>query len=183
VVNIVEALLPKSFGVLEWMARYFPFHVSERSRMLLLAGGFLQLVLSRGLFRGKRAAWALSLGLIVAVPFLHLGHAFDWHHAVLQSLLIFGFVIWRGDFRAHSDGPSVRWALLIGATAFCLLTTFGLIALNHFEREINGSPDFDAKFRAVLELIFLQSTDTLDPASTRAEAVFRSMKRPSFSAC
>jgi phosphatidylglycerol lysyltransferase len=174
-VNIVEALLPKSFEVLEWMAQYFPFHVSERSRMLLLAGGFLQLVLSRGLFRGKRAAWGLSLGLMVAVPLLHLGRAFDWHHALLQSLLIFGFVTWRGDFRARSDGPSVRWALLICATAFCLLTTFGLIALNHFEREINGSPDFGAKLQAVLELIFLQSTDTLKPASTRTEAIFRSI--------
>jgi lysylphosphatidylglycerol synthetase-like protein (DUF2156 family) len=63
-VNVVEALLPKPFDVLEWMAQYCPFHVSERSRVLLLAGGFLQLVLSRGLFRGKRAAWTLSLGLL-----------------------------------------------------------------------------------------------------------------------
>jgi lysylphosphatidylglycerol synthetase-like protein (DUF2156 family) len=64
VVNVVEALLPKPFDVLEWMAQYCPFDVSERSRVLLLAGGFLQLVLSRGLFRGKRAAWTLSLGLL-----------------------------------------------------------------------------------------------------------------------
>jgi lysylphosphatidylglycerol synthetase-like protein (DUF2156 family) len=104
VVNAVEALLPKRFDVLEWMAQYCPFHVSERSRVLLLAGGFLQLVLSRGLFRGKRAAWTLSLGLLVMIPFLHLGRAFDWHHAVLQSLLIVAFVIWRGDFCARSDG-------------------------------------------------------------------------------
>ena len=101
------------------MAQYCPFHVSERSRVLLLAGGFLQLVLSRGLFRGKRAAWALSLGLLVVIPFLHLGRAFDWHHAVLQSLLIVAFVIWRGDFCARSDGPSVRWAFLIGGSALC----------------------------------------------------------------
>jgi phosphatidylglycerol lysyltransferase len=175
VINIVEALLPKSFDVLDWMAQYFPFHVSERSRMLLLAGGFLQLVLSRGLFRGKRAAWALSLGLLVTIPFLHLGRAFDWHHAVLQSLLIVAFVIWRGDFCARSDGPSVRWALLVGGSAFCVLTSFGLIALNRFEGEITGSQDFGAKLRAVLELIFLQSTETLDPASARAEAVFRTI--------
>jgi lysylphosphatidylglycerol synthetase-like protein (DUF2156 family) len=175
VVNLVEALLPKSFDVLEWMAQYFPFHVCERSRMLLLAGGFVQLVLSRGLFRGKRAAWALSLGLLVMIPFLHLGRAFDWHHAVLQSLLIAAFVIWRRDFCARSDGPSVRWAFLIGGSALCVLTAFGLIALQHFKGEITGSQDFGAQLRAVLELIFLQSTDTLDPASARAEAVFRAI--------
>jgi lysylphosphatidylglycerol synthetase-like protein (DUF2156 family) len=82
--------LPKSFEVLEWMAQYLPFHVSERSRMLLLAGGFLQLVLSRGLFRDKRTAWALSLGLLVTIPFLHLGRAFDWHHAMLQGVALSG---------------------------------------------------------------------------------------------
>ena len=111
VVNVVEALLPKPFDVLEWMAQYSPFHVSDVPRVLLLAGGFLQLVLSRGLFRGKRAAWALSLGVLVVIPLLHLGRAFDWHHAMLQSLLIVAFVIWRGDFCARSDGPSVRSGL------------------------------------------------------------------------
>jgi phosphatidylglycerol lysyltransferase len=39
----------------------------------------------------------------------------------------------------------------------------------------DGPPDFGAKLQAVLELIFLQSTDTLNPASSRAEAVFRSI--------
>ncbi len=175
VVNVVEALLPKPFEVLEWMAQYCPFHVSERSRVLLLAGGFLQLVLSRGLFRGKRAAWALSLGLLVVIPFLHLGRAFDWHHAVLQSLLIFAFVIWRGSFCARSDGPSVRWAFFIGGSALCVLTLFGLIALPHFEKEIAGSQNFGANLRAVLELIFLQRTEILDPAGARAEAVFRAI--------
>ncbi len=175
VINVVEALLPKPFDVLEWMAQYCPFHVSERSRVLLLAGGFLQLVLSRGLFRGKRAAWALSLGLLVIIPFLHLGRAFDWHHAVLQSLLIVAFVIWRSDFCALSDGPSVRWAFLIGGSAVCVLAAFGMIALPRFEGEITGSQDFGTNLRAVFELIFLQGTDTFDPASARAEAVFRAI--------
>jgi phosphatidylglycerol lysyltransferase len=175
VVNVVEALLPKPFDVLEWMAQYCPFNVSERSRVLLLAGGFLQLVLSRGLFRGKRAAWGLSLGLLIIIPFLHLGRAFDWHHAVLQSMLIIAFVIWRGDFCARSDAPSVRWALLVGGSALCVLIAFGLIALPHFAGEITGSQDFGANLQAVLELIFLQSTDTLNPASARAEAVFRAI--------
>jgi lysylphosphatidylglycerol synthetase-like protein (DUF2156 family) len=104
IVNLVEALLPKPFEVLEWMAQYCPFHVFECSRVLLLAGGFLQLVLSRGLFRGKRAAWALSVGLLAIIPFLHIGRAFDWHDTVLQGLLLIAFVIWHGDFHARSDG-------------------------------------------------------------------------------
>ena len=175
VVNVVEALVPKPFEVLEWMAQYCPFHVSERSRVLLLAGGFLQLALSRGLFRSKRAAWTLSLGLLVIIPFLHLGRAFDWHHAVPQGLLAVGLVIWRGDFCARSDGPSVRWAFLIGAGALCALTAFGLTALSHFEGEITGSHDFSTNLRAVFELIFLQDTEILEPASARAEAVFRAI--------
>ena len=45
----------------------------------------------------------------------------------------------------------------------------------HFEGEITGSQDFGANLQAVLELIFLQNTDTLNPASARAEAVFRAI--------
>ena len=81
---------------------------------------------------------------------------------MLQSLLIFAFVIWRATFRARSDGPSVRWAFFIGGSALCVLTAFGLIALRHFEREITGSQNFGTNLRAVLELIFLQRTDILE---------------------
>ncbi|MGA9578228.1 MAG: hypothetical protein WBV90_11465, partial [Terrimicrobiaceae bacterium] len=53
--------------------------------------------------------------------------------AVLLAALLVAFVIWRGDFCALSDGPSVRWAFLIGGSALCVLAAFGLIALPHFE--------------------------------------------------
>ncbi|MGA7902654.1 MAG: hypothetical protein WCA06_08475 [Terrimicrobiaceae bacterium] len=97
--------------------------------------------------------------------------------AVLLAALLVAFVIWRGDFCALSDGPSVRWAFLIGGSAICVLAAFGLIALPHFEGEITGSQDFGTNLRAVLELIFLQGTDTFDPASARAEAVFSRNQR------
>jgi hypothetical protein len=69
----------------------------------------------------------------------------------------------------------VRWAILIGGSALCVLTAFGLIALTHFEGEIAGSKGLGANLQAVLELIFLQGTETLDSASSRAEAVFHAI--------
>jgi phosphatidylglycerol lysyltransferase len=174
-VNLVEGLIPKSFDVLEWMAQYLPFHVCERSRMLLVTGGFLQLMLSRGLLRGKRTAWTLSLALLVLTPFLHLGRAFDWHHAVLQSVLAIALVIWREEFFARSDGPSIRWAFFLGGSAFLTITAFGLLTLRHFSGEISGSNNPSANLQTVLELVFVQDTDTLEPVTQRAQAAFQTI--------
>ena len=179
-VNLVEGLIPKSFDVLEWMAQYLPFHVCERSRMLLLTGGFLQLMLSRGLLRGKRTAWTLSLALLVLTPFLHLGRAFDWHHAVLQSVLAIALVVWRKEFFARSDGPSIRWAFLLGGSAFLIIMVFGFLTLRHFSGEISGSHNPRANLQTVLELAFLQDTDTLEPVTPRAQAAFQTISETAF---
>lgn len=171
-INVVEGLVPKSFEVLEWLAQHLPFHVTERSRMFLLLGGVLQLALSRGLARGKHAAWALCLAILLISSLLHIGRAFDWHHAIMQTLVAVALIYWRKDFVARSDGPSVRWALIIGLFSAVLVTLFGLIALNRYGAEIDGGQDLATHLRTIATLVFSHSSDANLPLTPRAEMVF-----------
>lgn len=170
-VNVIEALVPKTFAVLDWMEQFLPFHVSEHSRMLLMIAGFLQLVLSRGLFRGKRAAWTLCLILFVLSPLLHLGRAFDWHHAIIQGFLAAALITWRKNFQANSDGPSVRWAFLLGVSGFALILMFGMMGLGHFSGEIGGVDGFRSNLWTVLDLIFTQHAESISPQTLRSRVV------------
>ncbi|MFZ4483070.1 MAG: bifunctional lysylphosphatidylglycerol flippase/synthetase MprF [Chthoniobacterales bacterium] len=174
-VNLIQALLPKEPEVLVWMEQFLPFSVSQRSRVLLLGAGLFQLLLSRGLYRRKRAAFLLTLGLLVAIPLLHLGSAFDWHHALAQLVLAAALLHWRGEFQALSDGPSVRWAALISLLLLAALTVFGLVTFHAFSAQIAGERTLWREVQTAGELIFLQGTDTLVPLGPQAEIAFRTV--------
>lgn len=174
-VNIVQALVPKEPDVLRWMEEFLPFEVSQGTRVLLLGAGLFQLVLSRGLLRRKQAAFLLALGLVVVIPLLHLGSAFDWHHAVAQLFLGAALLRWRREFTALSDRASVRWSLWISALLLVSLTVFGVASIHAFGAQIEGERGFAKDVQASLELIFLQSTDTLSPAGAQAQAAFRTI--------
>lgn len=171
-VNVVEGIFPKDPDVLEWMANFLPFEISEHSRMLLLGGGFLQILLSRGLLRGKQSAWALALGMLVLLPFLHLSRAWDWHHAIVQLGLAFALFHWRGEFAAKSDGPSVRAAVLVALISVGLLTAFGLLGIHSVRGGVAGNGGLATDLRTVWELILLQGTDSLTPTTAAAATVF-----------
>lgn len=174
-VNIAQGLLPKEPDVLLWMEQFLPFAVSQRSGVLLLGGGLFLLLLSRGLYRRKRAAFLLTVGLLLASPLLHLGLAFDWHHAFVQLALAAALWRWRGEFQALSDGPSVRRAAWIAVLLIAVLTVFGLVSFHAFAAQIEGERGFARELQAVWELIFLQSTDTFTAAGPQAEVAFRTI--------
>ena len=174
-INILEAVFVKQPDVLQWMEQFLPFSVSQRSRLLILGAGIFQFLLSRGIYRRKRAAFLISLGLLLGLPLLHLTSAFDWHHALVQIALAAALIHWRDEFRALSDGPSVRMAVWICVLLLTLLTIFGLVSIHSFAAQIAGERTFLRDVQTVWELVFLQSTDTLAPVGRQAEIVFRTI--------
>lgn len=174
-VNVLEAVLVKEPSVLEWMEQFLPFSFSQRSRLLLLGAGVFQILLSRGIYRRKRAAFLVCLGLLLGLPLLHLTNAFDWHHAIVQLALAAALICWRGQFRALSDGPSVRAAVRISIVLLAATTVFGVVSIRAFGGQIAGQRSIARDVQTVWELVFLQSTDTLVPVGRRAEVVFRTI--------
>lgn len=174
-INIWEGIWAKQFSLLQWMEEFLPFDILQHGRMLLFCGGLFLLLLSRGLYRRKRAAFLLTLGFLVLSPLLHLSNGLSWHHAVIQLSLAATLLYWRTEFRALSDESSVRWAFIISIVMLALLTIFGMVSLHTYAAQISGERTFWRDLQCSLELIFLQSTDTLTPEGSHAEIAFRSI--------
>ena len=129
-INLIEAMLPKPPGVIDWMQQWFPLGASEDSRLLLLLSGVCLLGLARAIARRKKAAWWLTTGLLGASALLHLIRAFDWHHSVAALLLLVPLIRWRKEFIARSDAPSVRMGVKAAPFVALALVIYGTISLH-----------------------------------------------------
>jgi phosphatidylglycerol lysyltransferase len=96
-------------------------------RSLTVVVGFLLIMLSRGLIRGKRTAWELTVVLLVLGIITHALHG-GWVLATWTAMLACVLVLSaRAHFQARSDPPSVRrgYAALLGGLALVFLYTAG----------------------------------------------------------
>lgn len=178
-VHLFVALHPQR----QWMAgqleNWTPFHIAMASQGLLLLSACGQLALGRGLWRRKRAAWWGTLAVLTITPLIHVGRDFDWRHGAASLLPLALLVSQKRHFTAKSDRGSLRWAWIIGVPAFIALLAFGFFAVQRFGAAAEGDHSATGLVRTVLELVFLQSTDTLRATTAQAQTAFLSV---SFSA-
>jgi phosphatidylglycerol lysyltransferase len=170
--HLLIALHPPRHWMIDQLENWTPFHIALGSQALLLLSACGQLALGRGLWRRKQTAWWGTLIVLLVTPLLHVGHDFAWRQA-LVSLLPLGLLIWQHrHFSAKSDRGSLRWAWIIGGPTFVALLIFGYFAVQHFSVSTEGNHSVMGTLQAVLELVFLQSTDTLRATTQQAQTVF-----------
>ena len=174
--NLWASVFNKQADELDWMEQWLPFGVSEGGRLLLVATGLLQVALARGIWRRKRLAWWLATGSLLMAPLLHLERAFDWHHALVSGAVCVMFFVNRRRFTASSDGPSALVGLWVGGAALVTVLVAGWVALESNRGDISGPDSAIDTLETVVELAFLQSTDTQRPESPRAEAIFGTIR-------
>jgi lysylphosphatidylglycerol synthetase-like protein (DUF2156 family) len=155
--NVIEATIPKSQVVADWMEQWVPLEVSQGSRLLILLFGLVQVMVSRGIFRGKKTAWLVASAAMGITMLLHLGRAWDWHHAA-WSLLLFGILLWRrGDFTAASDAASLRWGFVIGGGATAALLIYSCTTVWHYAPQAHLRKDPVVIARAAAGLVLFQN--------------------------
>ena len=126
VVVAVFSLLPTVTGSRFSIAR-FGFVSHEVRSVGLIASvviGIWLIAIARGLVRGKRRAWALSLVLFAAAAVVHLLRGPDPLAVFLSVLMLIALIWFRHDFRAQSDRGSLAQAI-----AFVPLYLLGVLAL------------------------------------------------------
>ncbi|MGO9557711.1 MAG: bifunctional lysylphosphatidylglycerol flippase/synthetase MprF, partial [Acidimicrobiales bacterium] len=119
--DLVSAVVPPQVrGRLHPLLGYIPLGVSEAAGALVALAGVGLLALARGVRRGQRSAWLVSILLLSGTVALHLIR----HGEVFQSLAALALVamLWltRDSFRARFDLPSLRTGLatlLVGVLA------------------------------------------------------------------
>jgi phosphatidylglycerol lysyltransferase len=171
-VQLITALFPPGQWLEDQLENWTPFHIALESQALLVLAGCGQLALGRGLWRRKRFAWWVTVIVLLTTSLLHTGKDFDWPMAI-ASLVPLTVLIWQRDrFIANSDQGSLRWAWIIGLPALLAVIIFGYFALERFGGSALGNHTVGGKLQSVLELIFLQSTDTLRATTQQSQAAF-----------
>jgi lysylphosphatidylglycerol synthetase-like protein (DUF2156 family) len=110
--DLVSAVVPPQVrGRLHPLLGYIPLGVSEAAGALVALAGVGLLAVARGVRRGQRSAWLVSILLLAGTVALHLIR----HGDVIQSIaaLVLVAVLWwaRKSFRARFDLPSLRAGL------------------------------------------------------------------------
>jgi phosphatidylglycerol lysyltransferase len=126
VANMISVFVPRLDDFLDGWPLDFDLESSVRSMAVVV--GFLLIMLSRGLFRGKRKAWELTLGLLALSTVFHAARG-GWVLASWGAILALVLVaILRPLFRARSDPPSVQRgyaALFVGLGLVFVYTVSG----------------------------------------------------------
>jgi len=107
-----------------------PTDVTLGGRTGTVIAGLALLLLARGISRGKRVAWQLTVVALLASVVLHLLKDLDFEEAILAAWMLLGLWWMRDQFRAQSDPASVRrgvWVLVAGlflALAYSVVGTW-----------------------------------------------------------
>ena len=114
-VNLASALTPPMRDRLGDLLGWVPLVIPQTATAGVALAGLALLMLSRGVRRGQRPAWALALMLVFLSAVLHVLKGVDIEEAAI--LLVAGWYLIRhgSAFDIVPDGPSVRRGLAAGS--------------------------------------------------------------------
>ena len=122
VLNVLSALTPSVGSRFRLLERFLPVEARHGARLAAALAGFALLMLARGLWRRKRVAWYLTIGVLAVSAASHLVKGLDYEEALLVSALLVWLWVQRAEYHARSDAASV-WQgakALLSATAFTM---------------------------------------------------------------
>ncbi len=125
-INLLSVLDPWIPGGHPLLRELFPLEFLRLSRFVVLLIGFALMASSLNLYRRKRRAWQIAIGLAVLAFIFNLTKALDYPEALL-SLALAG-VLWlsRKQFWVKSSRPDLRWAVLRLGMAAAIALAYGI---------------------------------------------------------
>ena len=165
IVNVLSALTPSLRSRLALLARYSPLEVRHGGHLAAALAGFALLVLARGLWRRKRAAWWLTEVVLAVSIASHLLKGLDYEEALLAAALAVRLGFLRAEFHARSDRPSALQGMraLLASTFFTL--GYGVLGFYLLDRHFRVSFGWVAALKQTV-IMFTQFYDPgLEPLS------------------
>jgi len=128
-VDLIAALFPRPGQALGLVERYGPGLVHPAAHALVVPVGALLLIASRGLARGNRRAWQLSVALLGMSAVLHLLRGPDYAAAIVTALIAVALLARRQDFPFSGDPGAQPSAIVRLAGMLALAVGYGLTAI------------------------------------------------------
>ena len=153
-VNLLSAVTPPLRARLHAVLQIVPLGVTQAAGALVALSGIGLLVLARGVRRGQQRAWAISVGILAATLVFHLFRAADLEASILAAVVLLFLLVTRDEFRAESDRPALRSALVAlgaGVVGITVVTWILVILTVHYDHAWHQSLPWWRAGQAVVE--------------------------------
>ena len=140
-ITLFSAITPALIDRSRILEEIVPFQLRSGTRLATALAGFGLILLASGIWRGKRTAWMITIVILPITAVSQLIKGLDYEEAIAAMLLFTGLLIFRKQFVARSDTPTIKRGLkILGiALGFTLLYgTLGFLQLDrHFSVKFN----------------------------------------------
>ncbi len=161
VINVLSAATPGLRDRLALLRQVLPLEVRFGSHLAATLSGFALLLLARSLWRRKRAAWSLTLLILLVSTVSHVLKGLDFEEALLSAGLALWLVRLRPAFSARSDRPSARRALWFLPAALGFTLAYGVLGLALLDHHFTVNFDLMQATRQVAVML----TEFTDPVA------------------
>ena len=128
VLNLVSAVTPPLRSRLSWLLAAVPLAVPQVAAVAVALAGLGLLLLGRGVRRGQRRAWLVSLSLLLGSVVLHIVKGVDVEEVGVAAVVAGYLLVHRRAFRVASDTTSARLGLVWAAAGAAVATAVGTAA-------------------------------------------------------
>ena len=135
-VNIVSAVTPGIAGRVALLESVMPMQVLYGHLTAAVAGAGL-LMLARGLWHRKRAAWTIACLLLAVSAVSHIQKGLDYEEAIVSVAILVWLLAEHRSFLARSDTPSMWQALRVVGAAFLITLVYGTIGFWLLDRHFS----------------------------------------------
>jgi lysylphosphatidylglycerol synthetase-like protein (DUF2156 family) len=132
VVDLLDAVTPPLRYRLHLLLEVLPLRATEAAGALVALAGLALLALGRGVLRGQRRAWRISVALLAGSVLLHLAAGGDVEEVLLAAAVLVLLAVNRRDFQAASDWASLRSAVLFLVGGVAGVVTLATVSIELF---------------------------------------------------
>ena len=145
------------------------------SRSIVLAIGFLLIMLSFGLWTRRRAAWLAAVILTAVIVTPHIFKDHDQLGAIIAGINLVLLLIYANRFKVRSDRPTVVSGLVVFGVALLLAVAYGTFSLWEIDRRQFGQ-DFSvlSALQQSLSIYFSFDSAGLEPKTAYANWLVKS---------
>lgn len=137
VIDLLDSVTPPLRARVHVLLQFLPLRATVAAGALVALAGLALIALGRGILRGQRRAWRVSVVLLAGTLVLHIIAGGDIEESFLALVVLAVLVTNRHDFQAASDWSSLRSAVLslvIGTVGITVLAAASIELFSHIGR-------------------------------------------------
>ncbi len=165
ILNLLSAVTPGIPSRVAILQEIYPFEVRVGSHIFAAMSGFILLTLASRLWRRKRVAWWLTIGLLIISILSNVLKGLDVEETIPAIILLILLLVLRKQFTALSDRPSIAQGVrvLMGALLFTL--AYGTMGFFLMEKQYTTQFDLLQAISQTLAIFFTADNAGLKPTT------------------